>query len=340
MKVFIVSAVRTAIGKFLGSLSRVTPVELGVTVVRKVLSDTGIDPSSIDELIVGNVLSAGQRQGIARQIGINSGLPDGVPAYGINMICGSGLKSIMQGYVDIISGQASVVLSGGTESMSQSGYLVPGLSMREGVKMGDFSFIDTMVYDGLTDAFSMNHMGITAENVAERYNISRSEQDAFAFASQSKAIKAIDGGLFKNEIAAVTIPNKKGDIVFDTDEYPNRSTNIDKLSGLRPAFKKDGSVTAGNSSGINDGSSFVLLASEESVRVHGLTPLCEIIGIGQAGVSPDVMGIGPVPAIKKALAMSGLSLTDIDVLELNEAFAAQSLGVMKLLSEEHSVDID
>ncbi|NLA23922.1 MAG: acetyl-CoA C-acetyltransferase, partial [Bacteroidales bacterium] len=315
----------------------VHPADLSVPVVKQILKDTKINPADIDEVIVGNVLMAGFGQGIARQVSINSGIPDEVPAYGINMICGSGMKSVMQAYTDIIAGQADVVLAGGTENMTMGGFIVPGNVMRNGQKMGDLNMIDHMVYDGLTDAFSKLHMGITAENIAERHNITREEQDEFSFNSQQKAIAAVDAGKFKEEIVPVVIPNRRGDITFDTDEYPNRTTNQEKLAGLRPAFKKDGSVTAGNASGINDGASFVLLVSEEAMKKYNLTPMVEIIGIGQGGVAPDVMGLGPVPAIRKALKMADVKLQDIDVLELNEAFAAQSLGVNKLLVEEHEV---
>jgi len=336
-KVYVIAAKRTAIGKFLGTLSPLSPVNIAVPVVKQIINDTKIDVTKIDEVIVGNILMAGHKQGIARQISLKSGIPNEVPALGINMICGSGMKSIMQGYTEIVAGQADVILAGGTESMSNTSYLIPGQTIRNGSKMGDFQIIDQMIYDGLTDAFSGLHMGITAENIAERHNITREEQDAYSYNSQQKAITTKDAGKFKEEIVPVIIPNKKSDITFDIDEYPNRATTPDKLATLRPAFKKDGSVTAGNASGINDGASFVLLAAEEAISKYNLTPLVEIIGIGQAGVAPDVMGLGPVPAIQKALIMANLTLTDIEVLELNEAFAAQSLGVMKLLCEEHKV---
>jgi len=336
-KVYIVAAKRTAIGKFLGTLANVQPVFLGVPVVKQILSDTNLKGADIDEVIVGNVLMAGNKQGIARQLSIYGGVPQEVPAYGINMICGSGMKSVMQAYTDIVAGQANIVLAGGTESMSTAGYIVSGQTMRGGQKMGDFKMIDHMVLDGLTDAFSGSHMGITAENIAEQLQISRQEQDAFAYNSQQKAIAAMDAGRFKEEIVPVVIPSKKGDTVFEADEFPNRTSTLEKLSALTPAFKKDGTVTAGNASGINDGASFVLVASEEAVQKHGLTPLVEITGIAQAGIDPAVMGLGPVPAVKKALQMAGKQLADMEVLELNEAFAAQALGVMKLLEQEHQV---
>lgn len=336
MKVFIVAAKRTAIGKFGGSLTNMHPADMAAEVIKNILTETGIDPAKIDEVIVGNILSAGQKQGIARQASIKAGIPREVPAWGLNMICGSGMKTIITAFNNIRAGEAKLILAGGTENMSNSIYALPG-SVRNGVKMADFKAIDTMILDGLTDAFSGQHMGITAENIAEQLNISREAQDEFAYKSQSKAAAAIDAGKFKNEIVPIVFTTKKETITFDTDEFVNRSSTPEKLAKLRPAFKADGSVTAGSSSGINDGSSFVLIASEEAVKEHGLTPLVEIVAIGQGGVDPSVMGLGPVPAIKKALEKAGMKLTDMELLELNEAFAAQSLGVIKKLCEEHGV---
>lgn len=335
-KVFIVAAKRTAIGKFLGSLATVSPSDMAAAVIGNMVKETGIDPAAIDEVIVGNILAAGHGQGIARQSSIKAGIPKEVPAYGVNMICGSGMKSIINGFNDIQAGDAEIVLAGGTESMSLANFVVPA-QIRQGQKMGNFTVIDQMIYDGLTDAFSDLHMGITAENVAEKYGITREQQDEFALKSQEKAIAAIDGGKFKDEIVPIEIVSRKETIVFDTDEFPNRGTNAEKLAKLRPAFKKDGSVTAGNASGINDGASFVLLATEEAVKKHGLTPLVEIVATGQGGVDPSIMGMGPVPAIDKALKKAGMKLSDIEVFELNEAFAAQSLGVVKQLCEDHQV---
>jgi acetyl-CoA C-acetyltransferase len=336
-KVFITAAKRTAVGKFLGTVANIHPADLSVPVVKQILNDSKLDAAAIDEVIVGNVLMAGYKQGIARQISINSDIPIEVPAFGINMICGSGMKSVMLAYSDIVAGQAEIVLAGGTENMSMSSHLISGATMRNGQKMGHFNIIDHMILDGLTDAFSGLHMGMTAENIAEQHNISRELQDDFAYKSQQKAIAAIDSGKFKEEIVPIVIPNKKGDIIFDVDEFPNRTSTPDKLAALKPAFKKDGTVTAGNASGVNDGASFLLVVSEDALKKHKLTPLVEIIGIGQAGVEPSIMGLGPVPAIRKALAMANKKLEDMDILELNEAFAAQSLGVMKLLAEEHKV---
>lgn len=246
------------------------------------------------------------------------------------------MKSILIAYANIKAGLENVVLAGGTESMSNSGFVMPG-TVRNGNKMGDMTIVDHMVTDGLTDAFQGYHMGITAENIAERHNITREEQDEFSINSQTKAIAAVDAGNFKNEIVPITIVTRKETIVFDTDEYPNRGTSFEKLSKLKPAFKKEGTVTAGNASGINDGASFVMVASEEAVKKYNLTPLVEIIGVGQGGVEPEVMGLGPVPAIKNALNNANMKLADMNVIELNEAFAAQSLGVIKLLIEAHGV---
>lgn len=336
MKIFVVAAKRTAIGKFLGSASSLAASELGAAVVKNIISETGINPACLDEVIVGNVLSAAQRQGVARQVAIKGGVPCEVPAYGINMICGSGMKSILNGVAAISSGVANLILAGGTESMTNAGYVMPG-GVRQGHRMGEMTVIDHMVCDGLTDAFEGYHMGITAENIAEKYSITREAQDTFAFTSQQRAIAAQDAGRFTGEIVPVEYKVKKETRIFDADEFINRSTSLEKLATLRPAFKKDGTVTAGNASGINDGASFVLLASEEAVAKYNLTPLCEIIGVGQGGVDPSVMGMGPVPAIANALAKAGVELKDIDVVELNEAFAAQSLGVITELKAQHAV---
>ncbi len=335
-KVFIVAAKRTAIGKMMGSLSGINPADMAAKVIRNILEETKLDPSVIDEVIVGNILMAGQKQGIARQASVKAGIPHHVPAYSVNMICGSGMKSIMNGCNSILAGQASVVLAGGVENMSASGFVMQG--PREGIKMGDFKAVDHMVCDGLTDAFGNYHMGVTAENIAERYNITREQQDAFSFQSQQKAIRAIDAGKFRDEIVPVEIVSKKETLVFDTDEFPNRATTLEKMANLRPAFKKDGTVTAANASGINDGASFVLLASEKAIKDHGLVPLAEIVATAQAGVDPAYMGMGPVPAIDKVLKRARMTLDQMDLVELNEAFAAQSLGVMLELQQQQGVD--
>lgn len=338
-KVYIVAAKRTAIGKFLGTIGTVKAAQLATTVIKNILEETKVDPAEIDEVIVGNILMAGQGQGIARQASINAGIPAEVPAYGVNMICGSGMKSIINAVNSIKAGNANLILAGGTESMSDAGMVVPA-TVRNGLKMGNITMVDHMIMDGLTDAFGQYHMGITAENIVEKYNLTREEQDAFAFASQQKAAAAIDAGRFKQEIVPVEVATRKETIIFDTDEYVNRSTTPEILAKLRPAFKKDGSVTAGNSSGINDGASFVLVASEEAVAKYGLTPLAEIVATGQGGVDPAIMGMGPVPAIANALKNANMKLTDMEVVELNEAFAAQSLGVIKQLCTDHGVTPD
>lgn len=335
-KVYIVAAKRTAVGKFLGSLTPVSAADLAAGVIKNIIEETGIDASKLDEVVIGNVLMAGQGQGVARQASIKGGIPQEVPAYAINMICGSGMKTINSAYANIKSGEAKMILAGGTESMSQAGFVMPG-AVRTGHKMMDMKAVDHMVHDGLTDAFENYHMGITAENIAEKYNITGEEQNAFAFGSQQKAIAAQDAGNFKAEIVPVEIKTRRETIIFDQDEFINRKTTEEKLNSLRPAFKKDGTVTAGNASGINDGAAFVLVASEEAVKEFNLEPLCEIVATGQGGVDPAIMGMGPVPAIANALNKADLKLEQMDVLELNEAFAAQSLGVVRQLCEDHSV---
>lgn len=335
-KVYIVSAKRTAIGSFLGSLKEVSAGNLAAPVIKSIVEETKIDPANIDEVLLGNILPAGQGQGIARQASINAGIPSSVAAYGVNMVCGSGMKSVMLAYANIKANVANVIIAGGTESMSQSPFILPR-QIRDGVKMGNINAVDHMIHDALTDAFNPIHMGITAENIVEKYNISREQQDEFAIASQQKAIAAIDNGVFKDEIVPITIKTRKAEVVVDTDEYPNRNTSLEKLSTLRPAFKKDGTVTAGNSSGINDGASIMMVASQEAVKKYNLKPLMEIVAFGQGGVDPSIMGLGPTPAIKQALSRAQLNINDIELFELNEAFAAQSLGVLIELENEFGV---
>lgn len=339
MKIYLVAAKRTAVGSFLGSLVNVKPGDLGATVVKNILEETKIDPKNVDEVIVGNILGAGQAQNVGRQVAIKSGIPQEVPAYTVNMVCGSGMKAVINAVMDIRGGFANVVIAGGTESMSGAPYLIPSKT-RTGNKMGVMEIQDHMILDSLTDAFSNVHMGITAENIAEKYGITRQQQDDFAYDSQVKAIKAVDSGLFKNEIVPVNVKIGKEEKVFDTDEYPNRGSNPEKLAKLRAAFKDGGTVTAGNASGINDGASFVMVASEDAVKKYNLKPLVEIISVGQGGVDPQYMGLGPVPAIRMALSNAQMKLSQMEVIELNEAFAAQSLGVVKLLSEEHDLTAD
>ena len=335
-KVYIVAAKRTAIGSFLGSLAKVHPAEMGAALVKDIIKSTEIDPSKLDEVIVGNVLPAGQKQGIARQISIKGGVPVEVPAYGVNMVCGSGMKAIMNGYSNIVTGLHNLVLAGGAESMSTSPFILPA-SIRTGNKLGDMSAVDDIIYDALTDAFEGYHMGITAENIATKYDLSREEQDEFALESQKRAIAAIDNGKFKDEIVPLEVHVRRDTKIFDTDEYPNRTSNMEKLAKLRTVFKKDGSVTPGNASGINDGASMVLLASEEALKKYNLTPMAEIIAVGQGGVEPSLMGLGPIPAIRNVLKTANLPLSEMSLIELNEAFASQSLGVINELVKEHNL---
>ncbi len=329
-KVYIICAKRTPIGTFGGSFERVSAVDLGAAVVKNLLETSGIKPEEVDEVIFGNVLSAGLGQNVARQIAVKSGIPQEVPSYIVNKVCGSGMKAIHNAYQAIALGEADVVIAGGTENMNQSPYLINGA--RSGFKFGNQQMTDSMVKDGLWCAFNDYHMGITAENLAEQYNISRQEQDEFAYNSQQKAVKATKEGAFCREI--VSMPVKKGKLIEDCsqDEHIRPETTLEKLASLKPAFKKDGgTVTAGNSSGINDGAAALILVSENFVRKNGIIPLAEITGFASAGVDPSVMGIGPVDAVNKLVEKTGINLNDIDLFEFNEAFAVQSLSVMKEL---------
>lgn len=336
-KIYIINAKRSPIGKFLGSLSKVSASELAGQVIKSVIEESNINPSYIDEVILGNVLSAGQGQGIARQAALFANIPNEVPAYTINIICGSGMKSVMTAYSQIKAEMADLIVAGGVEVMSQAPYIT-GSDARLGNKMGGMQLRDSLINDGLTDAFNNYHMGMTAENIADKYNISRERQDLFAINSQIKAIKALDEGRFNSEIVPIEIKNRKKTMIVDTDEYPNRNTSLDALSKLRPVFKNDGTVTAGNASGINDGTSIIIVASEKAVKEYGLTPIAELISVGQGGVDPAFMGLGPVPAVKEALERAGMKFEDIDLVELNEAFAVQSLGVIEELKENHNLD--
>lgn len=335
-KVYIVDGKRSAMGSFLGTLKGMKAGVLGGEVLKSILKDKQEIVDNIDEVIVGHVLTADQGQGVARQISIHAGVPVEIPAYSLNMVCGSGMKAVMNGYTNIASGVQNVVVAGGVEVMSQTPFLISGAT-RTGNKLGNMAAKDALIEDGLTDVFNKYHMGITAENIAEKHSITRQEQDDFALESQRRAIEAVDNGRFKDEIIPIYIKTRKSEICFEQDEYPNRSTDNEKLGKLRTVFKKDGTVTAGNASGINDGASMTLLASEEAVDKFWLKPMVEIIGIGQGGVDPSVMGLGPVPAIRQALLNAELKLEEIELIELNEAFAAQSLGVIKELSSEHGV---
>jgi acetyl-CoA C-acetyltransferase len=335
-KVFIIDGKRSPIGSFLGSFKNLHPADLGADVLRVLLESNQIPKEKIDEVIVGNILPAGVGQGIGRQVAIKAGVPNDIPAYSLNMACGSGMKAVMNAYSNISVGMHHLVVAGGVESMSFAPYLVTGKT-RDGVKMGDLKMVDHMIFDALTDAFTGVHMGITAENIVSQQNISREEQDRFAIESQKKTIYSVDNGVFKDEIIPIKIKDKKTEIVVEHDEYPNRTTSFEKLQTLRPAFKADGTVTAGNASGINDGASFTIVASEEAIKQYNLKPLAEVYGIGQGGVDPQTMGLGPVPAIRNALKHAKLTLKDIDIIELNEAFAAQSIGVINQLAQEHNL---
>ncbi len=327
-EVVIVSAVRTPIGTFGGSFKDVSPIFLGVVAAKEAMSRANVKPEMIDEVIFGNVLQAGLGQNVARQVAIEAGIPVEVPSMTINKVCGSGLKTVSLAAQAIMLGEAEVVLAGGTENMSMAPYLMP--KARWGHRMGDGTIVDYMVHDGLTDIFNNYHMGITAENIAEQWNITREEQDKFALESQLRTEKAINSGRFKDEIVPVAIPQRKGDpVVVDTDEHPRFGSTIEGLSKLKPAFKKDGTVTAGNASGINDGAAAVVLMSKEKADELGIKPLVTIVSFASAGVDPKLMGYGPVPASKKALAKAKMTIKDIDLVEANEAFAAQSLSVVK-----------
>ena len=327
-EVVIVSAARTPIGNFGGTLKGTTAVTLGKTAVEEAVKRAGIKPEQVDELVFGCVLQAGLGQNVARQVSLAAGLPKEVPAMTINKVCGSGLRSVGLAAQIIKAGDADIVVAGGTESMSLSPYVMP--SARWGARMNDVKMVDVMVNDGLWDAFNQYHMGITAENVAEQWGLTREELDAFALNSQQKAEAAIKAGKFKEEIVPVVIPQKKGDpIVFDTDEYPKFGASMEKMAGLKPAFKKDGVVTAANASGINDSAAALVVMSADKAKELGLKPLCKIASYASAGVDPSIMGVGPIPASQKALEKAGLSVDDIDLFEANEAFAAQSVAVGK-----------
>lgn len=337
-KIYIVSAKRTAIGSFNGSLAPLSAGAMGAKVIDAALFSDDTLKANISEVIMGNVLSAGQGQGPARQASINAGVPFTIPAYGVNMICGSGMKSIMNAYTEIAAGQACMVVAGGTESMSQAPFLLP-YGVRAGHKMGTIKTLDHIIEDALTDAFDHVHMGVTAENIAAKYGITRQEQDEFAYASQQKAIAAIDAGKFKDEIVPLEVKMRKETITVDTDEYPNRKTNLEKLAKLRPAFiKENGTVTAGNASGINDGASALLIVNEDALNKYNLTPLVEIVSIGQAGCDPKVMGLGPIYASHAALDSAKLKLGDMDLYEFNEAFASQAIAVVKQLAKDYGMD--
>jgi len=334
-EVVLVGACRTPIGTFGGQLKDTKAVDLGALVMQEAIKRAGISADQIEEVIFGCVLQAAQGQNVTRQSAIKAGIPETVPAFTINKVCGSGLRSVSLAVQIIKAGDADIILAGGMENMSMAPFALE--KARYGYRMNNGTLVDVMIKDGLWDAFNDYHMGITAENVAEKYGITREEQDAFGLRSQELAAKAIAEGRFKDEIVPVVIPSKKGDIVFDTDEHP-RATTAEKLSQLKPAFKKDGTVTAGNASGINDGAGAVIVMSKEKAEELGIKPMARVISYASGGVDPKIMGVGPVPATRKALEKAGLSIEDIDLIEANEAFAAQSIAVARDLGWENTME--
>ncbi|MER9582227.1 acetyl-CoA C-acetyltransferase [Mesorhizobium sp. M0276] len=332
--IVVASAARTPVGSFNGAFAATPAHELGAVVIRELLSRAGVEPGEVDEVILGQVLTAAQGQNPARQASINAGLPKETTAWGLNQVCGSGLRAIALGMQQIASGDAKVIIAGGQESMSLSTH---AQHLRAGVKMGDFKLIDTMIKDGLWDAFNGYHMGNTAENVARQFQITRDDQDQFALASQNKAEAAQKAGKFKDEIVAVTIKGKKGDTIVDQDEYIRHGATIDAMTKLKPAFDKDGTVTAANASGINDGAAGAVLMSEAEAVRRSITPLARIVSWATAGVDPQIMGTGPIPASRKALEKAGWSVGDLDLIEANEAFAAQACAVNKDMGWDPSI---
>jgi len=333
-EVVIVGAVRTAIGKFSGSLAKVPASDLGAAVIRELLAKSGVKADLVSEVILGQVLTAGVGQNAARQAAIKAGLPHMIPAMTINKVCGSGLKAAMLGAQAILNGDSDFVIAGGQESMSMSNHVLPG--SRDGFRMGDAKMIDTMIVDGLWDVYNQYHMGVTAENVAEEYAVTRAEQDEFAARSQQKAEAAIKNGRFNDEIVAFEVPSRKGPVVFNVDEFPRAGTTAESLGSLKPAFKKDGTVTAGNASGINDGAAAVMLTSARKAKELGLKPLATIKAFSSAGVDPKYMGMGPVPASKRCLSRAGWDPKELDLMEINEAFAAQAIAVNRQMGWDTS----
>ncbi|AOT70097.1 acetyl-CoA C-acetyltransferase [Geosporobacter ferrireducens] len=327
-EVVIVSAARTPIGTFGGSLKSISAVALGIAAAKEAIARAGIKPEMVEEVIFGNVLQAGQGQNVARQVSVGAGISEAASSFTVNKVCGSGLKTVSLAAQSIMTGEAEIVLAGGTESMSNAPYLLK--DGRWGFRMGDSKVVDYMVHDGLWDIFNDYHMGITAENIAEKWNISREEQDHFALQSQHRAEKAIKEGKFKDEIVPIAVPQRKGEpVVVDTDEHPKFGMTIESLAKLKPAFKKNGTVTAGNASGINDGAAALVLMSKEMSDKLGIEPLATIVSFAAAGLDPQIMGYGPVPASRKAMEKADVSVKDLDLVEANEAFAVQSLSVVK-----------
>nr|WP_314631082.1 acetyl-CoA C-acetyltransferase [uncultured Noviherbaspirillum sp.] len=332
--VVIVAALRTAVGKFGGSLSKVAAADMGASVIKALLEKTGVDPATISEVILGQVLTAGVGQNAARQAVIKSGLPDTIPAFTINKVCGSGLKATHLATQAIRCGDADIIIAGGQENMSASPHVLN--NSRDGFRMGDAKLVDTMIVDGLWDVYNQYHMGVTAENVAKKYEVSRQDQDEFALASQSKAEAAQKAGRFKDEIVPLQIPQKKGTVTFDSDEYPKHGTTLESLAALRPAFSKEGTVTAGNASGLNDGAAAVMMMSARRAEQLGLTPLARIKAYSSAGLDPSIMGMGPVSATKLCLQKAGWTHEDLDLMEINEAFAAQAIAVNRQMGWDTS----
>lgn len=334
-EVVIVSAVRTALGSFQGALSSIPAVDLGALVIKEALQRAGVQPDDVDEVIMGNVLQGGLGQNPARQAAIKAGLPQEIPAWTLNKVCGSGLKTVASAAQAILAGDADVIIAGGMENMSMAPYLLP--QARTGYRMGDATMVDSLIHEGLWDAFYDIHMGVTAENIAEEFGFSRQAQDDYSLSSQQRAEAAIKAGRFEEEIVPVSIPQRKGEpLIFAQDEFPRFGMTSEILAKLRPAFKKDGSVTAGNSSGINDGAAAVVVMSKEKAEKLGIKPLAQLVSWASAGVDPRVMGTGPIPASRKALAKAGLQIEDIDLVEANEAFASQTLAV----AQELKLDFD
>lgn len=331
-EVVIASAVRTAVGKFGGSLKDVPAVDLGSIVIKEALNRAGVKPEMVDEVIMGNVIQAGQGQSPGRQAAVKAGIPVEVPAFTLNKVCGSGLRAVSLAAQIIKAGDADILVAGGMENMSAAPFLLP--NSRWGYRMGDNKVVDAMIKDGLWESFNDYHMGITAENIAEKWNISREEQDKFAAMSQNRAEKAIKSGRFKDEIVPVTVKTKKKEFVFDTDEHPRFGTTVEVLSKLKPAFKKDGTVTAGNASGINDGAAALVVMSADKAKELGIKPLAKIVSYGSKGLDPAYMGYGPVGATKVALEKAGLTIDDMDLMEINEAFASQSIAVVRDLKAD------
>jgi len=338
-RVFIVAAKRTPIGSFGGALKSVTAAELGAAAIKGALAETSIPVEAIDEVIFGNVVGAGQGMGPGRQAALKAGIPNEVPAYTLNMVCGSGMKAVMDAAAHIKAGDADIVVAAGAENMSQIPFCASS-KIRDGQKMGNLELSDLLITDGLTDAFNNYHMGVTAENVVEKVGLTREQQDNFALASQQKAVAAIEQGKFVDEITPVEVVGRRETVVVDTDEYPKQNASIEGLAKLRPAFKRDGSVTAGNASGINDGGSAIIVVSEAAVNKYNLTPLAEIESHAQAGIAPEIMGLGPVPAVLKALDKAQLSIDKVERLEFNEAFAGQALGVLYEVAKETNAKVE